>query len=596
MKKVLVQSEIRKEEDVVFVRRRARDLAAQLGFDSQDQIRIATAVSEVARNAFQYAGNGKVEFAVERKPEHSMLTITVKDTGPGISHLQEVLGGNYQSRTGMGVGLIGAKRLMDQFEIESSLGKGTSITLKKIAPFPIVLDANTLQNISKYLIESARAHPIDELNLQNRDLVNALEALRAKQDELNQINRELEETNRGVVALYAELEEKASALREANSAKSRFLSNITHEFRSPLNAMTNLTSLLLNRADGDLTSGQEKQVQLIRKSLESLSVLVNDLLDLAKVEAGKVPVRVTDFSLNDMLGTLRGLFRNLITDSVNLRIDDVEHFPLLHTDEGKVAQILRNLVSNAIKYTPQGEVSLTAELKDRDTAVIHVRDTGIGISADKQQLVFEEFVQIESPLQIKHKGTGLGLSLSRRLAELLGGTITLRSSPGEGSTFSLTLPIRYSGPNEGSYVQSENRDRPTIQPKSSHLPIVLMIDDREEERYVLKSFLSSHFQCDVREAHSGGEGLALAQELRPALIFLDLVMPDLSGFEVYAKLRKEPSLVNSKIVVYSGNNFTSQERTCLPDLYEFLPKFDLGEEELLRRVKSICRDAGIAAT
>jgi anti-sigma regulatory factor (Ser/Thr protein kinase) len=270
--------DIRNENDVVLARQKARTIAAALQFDSQDQTRIATAVSEIARNTFQYGGGGRAEFRMEPSPEN-MLIVTLRDKGKGIGNLQQILDGRYVSQTGMGVGLVGAKRLMDYFHIDTRPGEGTTVVLgKKMPPRFTRLDSGEL-NKALAKIERASQDPYEELKLQNKELLGTLEELRTKQEELAQLNRELDETNRGVVALYAELNDKADFLQRASELKSHFLSNMSHEFRTPLNSVTALSGILLDRLDGDLTPEQEKQVKFIRSSAQGLTELVNDLLD-----------------------------------------------------------------------------------------------------------------------------------------------------------------------------------------------------------------------------------------------------------------------------------------------------------------------------
>jgi two-component sensor histidine kinase len=231
---------------------------------------------------------------------------------------------------------------------------------------------------------------MEELRQQNADLLRTLDELRQRQEDLSRLNRELEDTNRGVVALYAELDERADHLRRADEVKTRFLSNMTHEFRTPLNSILALTRLVLERVDGELSVEQERQIHYIRKSAENLSELVNDLLDLAKVEAGKIVVRPAEFEVRNLFGALRGMLRPLLLNtSVNLVFDEPEGIPSLCTDEGKVSQILRNFISNALKFTEQGEVRVSARLsedgrhdgrEDARKVVFSVADTGIGIA------------------------------------------------------------------------------------------------------------------------------------------------------------------------------------------------------------------------
>src|SRR5690606_16580824 len=285
---------------------------------------------------------------------------------------------------------------------------------------------------------------LEELQVQNQELLQALAELRTRQEQLSALTAELEDTNRGVVALYAELEEKADALRRADEMKSRFLSNTSHELRTPLSSIQALCQLLLQRVDGDLSVEQEKQVQFISSATASLSELVNDLLDLAKIEAGKVELHPSSFRVSDLFSTLRGILRPLCQDqSVELVFDEPHESLLLHSDEGKVAQIIRNFVANSLKFTEHGAVRVFAELEqDQQHLRIAVADTGIGIRSEHLELIFEEFSQIENPLQKRAKGTGLGLPLCRKLATLLSGRVEVQSALGEGSLFSLVLPCR----------------------------------------------------------------------------------------------------------------------------------------------------------
>lgn len=429
--------ELRTEKDVVASRQLARKIAATLGFDTQDQTRISTAVSEVARNAQRYAKDGAVEFAVD--DENGALEVTVRDRGPGIRELETVLRGRYISQTGMGLGIIGVQRLMDRFTIESS-EQGTIVQFaKELGRLPP--DRATVQKLRDELRRDLDPNPMDELQRQNAELMRALDELRARQLELDELNRELEDTNRGVVALYAELDEKAAALQRASEAKSRFYSSMSHEFRTPLNSIISLSRLLLDRVDGDLAEEQERQVKLIQKSARELSEIVDDLLDLAKVEAGRVPVRVNEFTIAELFGALRGVLKPLVEKAtVKLEFDEQNTELRLRNDDSKLTQILRNFISNALKYTEHGEVRVTAELVSDDRVRLTVRDTGIGIAQDDLERIFEEFAQIENPLQRRVKGTGLGLPLSRRLAELLGGSVSVESTLGKGSAFSVTVP------------------------------------------------------------------------------------------------------------------------------------------------------------
>ncbi|ALV06556.1 ATP-binding protein [Roseateles depolymerans] len=275
------------------------------------------------------------------------------------------------------------------------------------------------------------------------------DALRAALAELDQTRRqlqelqmELDETNRGVLALYAELDTQAQQLRQATELKSRFLAYMSHEFRTPISSIRSLTRLLLDRVDGPLTPEQEKQIQFIRTTSEEFTDMVNDLLDLAKVEAGRIDISPAWFELVDLFAALRGMFKPvLVNPEVQLIFEEPVGTGQLFTDNGKLSQILRNFISNALKFTQHGEIRVSA-VQEGESMVFSVSDTGIGIAPEFHDAIFQDFIQLDSPIQKRLRGTGLGLSLSKRLAELLGGHVGLQSEAGKGSVFSVTVPLR----------------------------------------------------------------------------------------------------------------------------------------------------------
>jgi signal transduction histidine kinase/DNA-binding response OmpR family regulator len=529
----LLRMDIRYEHDVVLARQRARQIAAALRFDSQEQTRIATAVSEIARNAFQYAGGGLVEFRIDKTPEQ-MLTIVICDKGPGISNLREIFDGKYESRTGMGLGLLGAKRLMDRFSVESNGDRGTAVILGKLLkPTFFRIDKKDLDGLLAKIEARTPESPYEELQQQNKELVRALDELRERQDELAQLNRELDETNRGVVALYAELNDKADFLQRASELKSHFLSNMSHEFRTPLNSIMALSQILLDRLDGELSTEQEKQVRFIRNSAQDLMDLVNDLLDLAKVEAGKVTIRPTTFDVNTLFSTLRGMLRPLLiqNSSVRLVFDDPEENIELYTDEAKVSQILRNFISNALKFTERGEVRVSVSRGHDNTLLFAVADTGIGIGEEDQERIFLEWTQVEGRLQKAAKGSGLGLPLSRKLAQLMGGNVYVRSRLGIGSTFTAAIPITFKGETEVMYVPEVKTEL-----DASRLP-VLVVEDNREALFIYEKYLkATRFQ--VIPAKNVKEAREALRAFRPVAIVLDVLLQSEHSWDLLRDLKE----------------------------------------------------------
>jgi signal transduction histidine kinase len=420
------------EQDVVLVRQRARQVSKLLGFSQQDLVRIATAVSEVARGACQLGFGGRAVFQLrDHSATRQCLEMTIN---AGSKAAGKLLPDD---------AVVTAHRLMDECIIGADAEGAPLVTMCKMLPLQAWIDGPRLAELGAQLAkDSPVANSYLEVHQQNQELVATLAELRERQEDLLALTRELEDTNRGIVALYAEIEDKAERLRKADEMKSRFLSNTSHELRTPLSSIRALAGLLLGRLDGDLTPEQERQVKFIEKAANDLSELVNDLLDLAKIEAGKVELQLAPVVPENLFRALKGMLRPLVDEArVELVFETPDFEDAFESDEGKISQVLRNFISNALKFTEQGAVRVRANWdRERDTITFAVTDTGIGISPDNLQLIFDEFSQIEHPLQRRSKGTGLGLPLCRKLAELLGGRVEVESEVGAGSTFSLILP------------------------------------------------------------------------------------------------------------------------------------------------------------
>jgi signal transduction histidine kinase/CheY-like chemotaxis protein len=538
----LARVELRDDEGVVLARRRARDVAELLGFDRQDQTRIATAVSELARNAHRYAHGGRVTFARDAEALH----IEVADDGPGIADLDAVLSGRLRSSTGLGRGLVGVRQLMDDFTITSGAGRGTRVTCAK--RLPAAAAAPDDRTLRAELTARRAGNPYDEITRQNEELLQALGEVRARQEELLALNRELDDTNRGVVALYAELDDRAEQLRESDERKSRFLADMSHELRTPLNSIIALTELL---ADGlpPLQGEQVTQVAFVRRMAEDQLRLVGDLLDIAKIEAGRLDLELTDVSVAELFTALRAQLRPLAESrDLNLRLDAAPGVPPLRTDEGKLVQVVRNLVSNAVKFTRDGEVAVSAEAEGGEL-VLRVADTGIGIAEEHLERIFDEFVQVPGELQREARGTGLGLPLSRKLVELLGGRLTVASKVGAGTTFTVRVPLTYVAPDAGREPES---------PEGA----VLVVDADEAARYVVRAHLRDS-AWRVAEAAGGEAALAAVDRGLPVAVVLDLSMPDMDGIEVLDRLRARYGARQLPVVVHTSRLLDAAARRSL---------------------------------
>jgi len=556
------------ESDVVIARQQARQIAALSGFDKQEQTRIATAVSEIVRNAFAYASEGSVEFAIEGAIVPQVLMITISDHGAGITDLEDILVGRYRSQSGMGMGILGARRLMDQCEISTVPNQGTVIRMKKLLPrtAPLV----TGKDISQITEQIVRQHhdPWEELQQQNRELLMTLAELRSRQVELARLNQELTDTNRGVVALYAELDEKADHLRRADALKTRFLSDMSHEFRTPVHSIQALTQLLLERIDGELTSEQEKQIIFIKKAAENLGELINDLLDISKIEAGKVTIKPVSFEVSELFSSLRGMLRPLlVTSAVELHFVEPQGFPTIYSDEGKISQILRNFLSNAIKFTEQGEIRVMATLTpEQDTVVFAVADTGMGIAPEDQEVIFAEFTQLDNPLQKRVKGTGLGLPLCRKLAALLGGHVAVESTVGVGSTFTATIPLRYHLGTGGDVSLVGNT---LFDLDCDRVPILIVEDDPQMLFLYDKYLRDSPFQALLTRSLYEAEQVLL--QVRPEAIVLDIMLLGSDSWDFLVKMKAQANKTAIPIIVVTTVDDRRKGLALGADVYKMKP-------------------------
>jgi signal transduction histidine kinase/CheY-like chemotaxis protein len=561
MKARLLIVALDRETDIVLVRQRTRKIASLLGFDTQDQTRITTAVSEIVRNAWEYARGGKVEYWVSGdNPQR--FELVVRDKGQGIANLEAVLSGTFRSQTGMGLGILGAQRLMDHFDVETAPGRGTTVRLAKALPRRVTpLGQGELNAITRALAAQEPLDAFDEIRRQNQEMLVQLEELTLRQQQLTQLNQELQDTNRGVVALYAELDERADHLRRADELKSRFLYNMSHEFRTPLNSMLALSSLLLSRSDGELSPEQAKQVHFIRKAAENLTELVNDLLDLAKVEAGKAVVVPTEFTVASLFGALRGMLRPLLVgDAVALVFEDAEDVPPLFTDEAKISQILRNFLSNAIKFTERGEVRIWAQIDPAtDTIGFSVRDTGIGIAEDQIGVIWQEFGQVTHALQRKIKGTGLGLPLAKKLAELLGGSVGVLSNLGEGSVFTATVPRVY----QQAMDATEAEAAWTLEP--GRLAVLAVEDDAADSFTLERVLAGTRFQLlPVRTLVEAKRAL---ERVTPAAILLDILLAGEESWRFLIEMKQRPQTDHIPIIVVSTSAEEHKARGLGADEY-----------------------------
>ena len=539
----LASLRVRDLTGVFAARRLGRELAAGLGLEQQDQVRVATALSEISRSAVTVGQTAAIVFGADKTS--ITLTVTVNGAPP-----EE--------------GIVAAGRLMDTVTTDVDV-----VRLTKRRPLDPTLDTSAVaERLAAMLPESS----LEELRRNNQDLIAALEDVTRQKEQLlllnaelqetnrgvvalySELSEELEQTNRGVVALYGELDEKSEQLRAASESKNRFWANISHELRTPLNSIIGLTRLLAD-PDGALNAEQSYEVGLIRTSADTLLTLVNDLLDVAKAESGQLAVNPSEVSLPALLATLRGLTRPMTDGKPVEVVISAEDAPAtILTDELALTAILRNLLSNAVKYTDGGEVRLTVRTAP-GRVELQVADTGTGIPAGQVERVFEEFYQVPGS---RRGGTGLGLPYARRLAGLLGGKLTLDSEAGQGTTAVLSLP--HGTPSVGT---------------------VVVADDDAGFRQVLRSMLDG-IADRLIEAEDGAQALSAVAAGGVDLVLADLGMPNMDGDTLLERL---PGGLPT--IIITGLNVAAPPRAAA-----LLRKEELTRERLvftIRRISQVVR-------
>ena len=529
MSTTLLVTQLRSDPDVIALRRAGREICRRLGLDTQDQVRVATALSEIGRSAVA-SGTADVVVGVLPGLPHATLRAEIVAGTPFLVDGDSSDGG-----------VPAARRLVRGLEVDPT---GTRVLLTKPLPATARTDEVTLAAVRRSTAAAHVADAADELRVQNAELVRTLDELTRQQEEQRRLNVELEETNRGVlamydqlsseleetntgvVALYAELDERGRELAAANEAKTRFLRNVSHELRSPVNSIFGLTSLL---ADSHLDAEQTQQVGFLRESAGTLLTLVDELLDLARAEAGHEDVAPGPVDVAELLDELHGTTLPVVRPGVALRTAAAPGLALV-TDRRLLSRVLRNLLTNAVKFTDAGEVVLRAEAEG-EVVRFNVRDTGLGIPADQLDAVFEEFVQVPNRLQPTVRGTGLGLPYARRTSEALGGTLVATSRPGAGSVFTLRLPSLSVDAEPPGDVRPDTDDA-----TDQALGHVLVVDDDRAYAAVVAAMLRDD-AARVSVAHDASHALALLHDGAADVALLDVYLPGTDGLTLRSTIQ-----------------------------------------------------------
>ncbi|WP_375463658.1 ATP-binding protein [uncultured Methylobacterium sp.] len=568
---------IRHEDDVFTVRQRVRRLAGHLGFSSPDQTRIATATSEIARNAHDYAGGGSATFGIDEANGRQSLVIRIGDRGPGIADLPAILEGRYRSTTGLGIGITGSRRLMDRFEVATDLGRGTVATLgKDLPPGRDRLAASAVPALSETVrgwTEGAQA----AMREQNRDLLRSLAELAERQEEAERLNLELAETNRGVVALYAELEVQAERLREAGAtlesqvhvrtrelaqanerlkaeaaerermgedlrqsqkmeAVGQLTGGIAHDFNNLLTGIVGSLDLMQSRIAKGRTENLNRYIETAMASANRAAALTHRLLAFAR----RQPLDPVPTDANALIRGMADLLRRSISEAIDLRIEtSPDLWPTL-CDPHQLENAILNLAINARDAMPDGgiltvrtENGVSPDARDRaqgpaESVRIAVSDTGTGMSADVIARAFDPFFTTKPMGQ----GTGLGLSMIYGFARQSEGRARIESVVGRGTTVVIELP-RHSG-NARAPVTAAG---PAEMPRGAG-ETVLVVEDEGIVRDLIVEVLHDLGYAAL-QAPDGTAGLAvLRSPARIDLLVTDVGLPGLNGRQLADQARE----------------------------------------------------------
>ena len=473
----------------------------------------------------------------------------------------------------------------------------------EIVTLPVVVDGEVLAVVSLAAVRPYTEGPIRVLRDVSVNVAARLISVLADQKtrelarKLEEQNRELDVQGRELVAQAdelteqnVELEAQKRQLDEANRLKSVFLSNMSHELRTPLNSVIALSGVLERRIGSSIGADERSYLEVIQRNGRHLLALINDILDLSRIEAGKEELRVGPVRLRELASDVVGTLGVQAQEKGIALVNGVDGtLPAVASDSDKCRHILQNLVANAVKFTSHGKVEISAVVEGNRARMV-VSDTGIGIPADKLEVVFEEFRQAEETTSRRFGGTGLGLSIARRYARLLGGDLTVESTLGEGSTFTLTLPLAIeaarAAPPLGAVVPFRRNGavsrRPAPAGKGQR---ILVVEDSEPAIIQMTDVLQSA-GYRVEAARDGKQALARIAEELPDAIILDLMMPEVDGMQVVGELRRSPRTRDLPIVILTAKHVTREELQVLDaaHVHQLIQKGDVDREELLAAV------------
>ncbi|NOZ48469.1 MAG: response regulator [Chloroflexi bacterium] len=418
----------------------------------------------------------------------------------------------------------------------------------------------------------------------------AFQQIREQTQQLELQNRELEVQSKELVAQANELTEQNTELEmqkkqldDANRLKSTFLSNMSHELRTPLNSVIALSGVLNRRLAKMIPEEEYSYLEVIERNGRHLLALINDVLDLSRIESGREELSLQQFSMRALVAEIVDVLEPQARQKNLALLNQVgDDLPPISSDPGKCRHILQNLIANAVKFTDTGTVEISAQQVGAELHVV-VRDTGIGIAAEKLPTIFDEFRQVDDSAARKYGGTGLGLSIAKKYAALLQGTITVESTPGQGSIFTLHLPMTLTAAEPTS--PAEPHDQSAATPTPGQGKCILLVEDNEPAVIQMTDILSAQgYQIQV--ARNGREALAQIEQALPDAVILDLMMPDMDGFEVLQAIRNNEKSAHLPVLILTARHVTNEELSFLNgnNVHQLIQKGAVSKRELLAAI------------
>jgi len=438
-----------------------------------------------------------------------------------------------------------------------------------------------------------------ELNRLNDELIKRSEKLGFANSELEAQKSELSSQSVELMMQNTELEMQKNQLDEANRLKTIFLSNMSHELRTPLNSVIALSGVLSRRLTNIIPEEEHSYLEVIERNGKHLLDLINDILDISRIEAGKEEVEITTFNLNAAIGEVVSMIEpQAKTKNIELLFSKGDNTINITSDTDKIRHIMQNLISNAVKFTEQGTVKVKTQLNNGGIAIT-VTDTGIGISEENQQHIFDEFRQADSSTSRKFGGSGLGLAIAKKYANFLGGTITVKSEPEAGAEFTVLLPVTYHPDNEIKYkpldtISLNQRSTYFIPEQLKTTKNILLVEDSEPAIIQIKDILEED-KYNIVVAHDGQHALDALVYTIPDAIILDLMLPGIDGFEVLERVRNAEITANIPVLILTAKHITKNELKFLKrnNIYQLIQKGNVNRDELLAAVNSMVYTAPV---